>query len=210
MSYRTRSIVPHLLSLVLCTACVTAKAEEPPIVPQVEPRDVSLPHFPSNDFEIGVFMGTYATQNFGASKVRGVRLGYAITEDFFVEGVMGQSKVSDEAFRQVLPGGVFEQEQSKLSYYNLSIGYNVLAGEVFLGTKNAKPSALYLIGGVGSTKFVDRKRQTINFGAGFRVFLNDWAALQVDARDHMFSLDLLGKQQSTNNLEFTAGATFIF
>lgn len=210
MYYRTRSIVPSLFAALLCTMCVSVKAEEPPVLPQVEPREVSVPSFPSNDFEIGLFMGTYATQNFGASKVRGLRLGYAITEDFFVQATTGQSKVSDEAFRQVLPGGVFEEEQAKLSYYNISIGYNVLAGEVFLGSKHAKPSALYLIGGIGSTKFVDRKRQTINYGAGFRVYLNDWAALQIDARNHMFTLDILGKQQSTNNLEFTAGATVIF
>ncbi|TAK96152.1 MAG: outer membrane beta-barrel domain-containing protein [Aquabacterium sp.] len=210
MFYRTRSIVPSLLALTVCAAHTSTKADEPPIVPQVEPREVTLPHFPSNDFDAGLFMGTYSTQNFGASKVRGFRLGYAITEDFFVQGTYGRTKVSDEAFRQVLPGGVFEEEQEKLTYYNLSIGYNVLAGEVFIGSKHAKPSALYLIGGVGSTKFVDRKRQTINYGAGFRVYLNDWAALQVDARNHIFTLDILGKQQSTNNLEFTAGATFIF
>lgn len=210
MFYRTRSIAPRLLPLLLCLVFAGARAEEPPIVPQVEPREVDVPHFPSNDFDFGLFMGTYSTQNFGASKVRGFRMGYAITEDFFVQAAFGQTKVSDEAFRQVLPGGVFEEEQEKLSYYNLSIGYNVLAGEVFIGSKHAKPSALYLIGGVGSTKFVDRKRQTINYGAGFRVYLTDWAALQLDARNHIFTLDILGKQQSTNNLEFTAGATFIF
>lgn len=208
MFYRTRSIAPRLLPLMLCMACSTSQADEPPIVPQVEPRDVAVPHFPSNDFDFGLFMGTYSTQNFGASKVRGFRLGYAITEDFFVQATYGQTKVSDKAFQQILPAQILEN--GKLSYYNLSMGYNVLAGEVFIGSKHAKPSALYLIGGVGSTKFDTRKRQTINYGAGFRVYLNDWAALQIDARDHMFSLDLLGKQQSTNNLEFTAGATFIF
>ena len=210
MHYRTRSLFPHLVMALLCTACASAMADEPPVVPQVEPRDVALPHFPSNDFELGAFIGTYATQNFGASGVRGLRLGYAITEDFFVQGVYGQTKVSDASFRQVLPGGVFEHESEKLSYYNLSVGYNVLPGEVFIGGRHAKPSALYLIAGVGSTSFVGRTRQTFNYGAGFRVFLSDWAALQLDARDHIFSQDLLGKQQSTHNLEFALGATFIF
>jgi hypothetical protein len=35
-------------------------------------------------------------------------------------------------------------------------------------------------------------------------------ALQADVRDHVFSLDLLGKRQSTQNLEVTAGLTFFF
>ena len=49
-----------------------------------------------------------------------------------------------------------------------------------------------------------------NLGAGLRVYLTDHVALQVDARDHMFSLDLLGKRQSTQNPELTAGITTSF
>ena len=56
-------------------------------MPEVDRRDITVPKFPSNDFEIGLFAGTYATQNFGTSAVGGLRLGYHITEDFFVEGV---------------------------------------------------------------------------------------------------------------------------
>jgi outer membrane beta-barrel protein len=190
--------------------CSVALADEPAVVPQVDQREVTLPRFPSNDFELGAFIGSYDTQNFGASTVRGLRLGYAITEDFFVQGVYGETKVSDEAFRQVLPGGVIEPGKEKLSYYNLSVGVNVLPGEVFIASRWAKPAALYLVAGVGRTRFVDRARQTISFGSGFRVFLSDWVALQVDARNHRFTLDLLGKQRTTHNLEFTAGASFIF
>lgn len=186
------------------------EASDQPVIPQVDRREVTAPKYPSNDFEVGVFVGTYATQNFGAHAVRGLRLGYAITEDIFVEGVYGQTKVSDEAFRQVLPGGVFESPTEKLSYYNLSVGYNLLPAEVFIGSKRAKPAALYLIAGLGSTKFVDQVRQTFNFGSGFRVFLSDRVGLQLDARDHLFSLDFLGKKQSTHNLEFTGGLTVIF
>lgn len=191
-------------------AAEAAPAAEQVVVPQVDRRDVKLPRIPSNDFEAGTFVGTYATQNFGSSAVGGVRLGYHITEDVFVEGVYGQTRVSDDAFRQILPGGVFAQPKETLKYYNLSAGYNLLPGEVFLGRNRAKASALYVIGGVGSTNFNGQSRQTVNFGLGGRVFLADWAALQVDVRDHVFSLDLLGKSQSTQNLELTGGVTFFF
>jgi outer membrane beta-barrel protein len=139
-----------------------------------------------------------------------VRFGYHITEDFFVEAVYGQTKVSDEMFRQVLPGGVFPQESETLRYYNVSAGVNVLPGEVFLGRQHAKASAVYLIGGVGSTRFNQQRQQTLNLGFGLRVFLGDKTALQVDMRDHFYSLDLLGKRQSTQNLELTAGFTYFF
>jgi outer membrane beta-barrel protein len=71
-------------------------------------------------------------------------------------------------------------------------------------------SALYIIGGAGTTKLDGQTHQTFNFGLGVRVFLKDWAALQVDMRDHIFSLDLLGTRQSTQNLELTGGVTFFF
>lgn len=206
----THRRAPLWLALNLLAACGVALADEPAVVPQVDQREVVLPSYPSNDVEIGAFVGSYTTQNFGASTVRGWRLGYAITEDFFVQGVYGETRVTDEAFRQVLAGPVLTPGQDKLSYYNLSVGYNVLPGEVFIGSRYAKPSALYLVAGVGRTRFVDRARQTISFGAGFRTFLADWAALQLDARNHRFSLDLLGKQRTTHNLEFTVGGSFIF
>ena len=180
------------------------------IEPAVPRREVRVPKIPSNDIIVGGYLGTYSSEDFGASFVYGLRLGYHITEDFFVEGVYGTTKVSDENFRQILPGGVFPQKEETLSYYNLSVGYNILPGEAFFGSKYAKAQALYLIAGVGSTKFLEQSNQTINFGLGYRVFLKDWAAIQVDFRDYIYTLDLLGKSKSTQNLELTAGLTFFF
>jgi outer membrane beta-barrel protein len=180
------------------------------VIPQVDRRDIEKPKFPSNDFEVGLFTGTYATQNFGSSWVYGARIGYHITEDFFVEGVYAQTKVSDELFRQILPGGIFATEREKLSYYNFSAGYNLFPGEIFIGGRRARPSQFYVVGGVGSTSFADQRKPTFNFGFGYRVYLADWAALQLDLRDHVFSLDLLGKRRSTQNVELTGGLTVYF
>ena len=81
---------------------------------------------------------------------------------------------------------------------------------MFFGRKVAKASAFYVIGGVGSTRFVDQSRQTFNFGFGLRLLFSSRLAVQADVRDHIFSLDLLGKRQSTQNLEVTAGVTLYF
>lgn len=180
------------------------------VVPEVERREVKLPKFPSKDIAVGLFAGTYATQNFGAAPVVGARLGYHITEDWFVEATLGQSKVTDEAFRQVLPGGIFTDAKETLRYYNVSAGYNLLPGEVFPTARRAKATAIYLIAGVGSTKFNEQRSQTVSFGLGGRLLLTDRAAVQFDMRDHVFSLDLLGKRQSTHNLELTGGFTYYF
>jgi outer membrane beta-barrel protein len=206
---------PLFLLTALVMPAIAAAAEERPaneqvIEPQVDRRPVKLPKFPSNDFEVGLFAGAYATENFGTSLLYGLRLGYHITEDVFVEGVYGRTQVSDENFRQILPGGIFPKPKETLTYYNLSAGYNVLPGEVFFGKRFAKPSGLYLIGGIGSTSFLEQRRLTLNAGLGLRVFFADWFALQADMRDHRYSLDLLGKRQGTNNLEFSLGTTFFF
>ena len=219
------AVAARMTAATLATACLlallahgSARAADAPaadtsdqvIVPDVERRDVHKPKYPSNDFEIGLFGGTYSSQNFGTAFAWGGRLGYDITEDFFVEATYGKSKVSDKEFRQILPGGIFTAEQEKLKYYDLSLGYNFLPGEVFIGKNWAKASTMYVIGGVGSTSFDSQRMQTWNFGVGAKLFLADWVALRADVRDHIFTLDLLGKRSATQNPELTLGVAFFF
>jgi outer membrane beta-barrel protein len=217
----TLIVVSLALAPVLCAAQASSQQPQQPsneqvIQPQVDRREIKLPKYPSKDFAIGVFGGTYSTQNFGASAVAGVRLGYHISEDIFVDAVYAQTKVSDENYRQILSGGLFAQPEETLKYYNLSAGYNILPGEVFWGRNRAWASALYVIAGIGNTNFVSsdkvnrRNRQTINFGLGTRVLFWDRVALQVDLRSHHFTLDILGKNESTKNLELTGGVTFYY
>jgi outer membrane beta-barrel protein len=215
---------PLVTALTLAAACSWCAAQtttpqpsnEQVIQPQVERREVKLPKYPSKDFELGAYVGTYAMQNFGSSLVYGVRLGYHISEDIFVQAVYGQTTVTDEAFRQILPGGIFAQPEETLKYYNLSVGYNILPGEVFWGRSTAFASSLYVIAGIGNTNFVasdkvnHRNRQTINYGAGIRVLFHDRISVQMDMRQHVFDLDILGKNESTKNLEWTGGVSFYF
>lgn len=209
----------HIVSALLAAAYAftalpalaqSTPAANQPIDPQVQRREVKLPSYPSRDIAVGAFVGTYATQNFGASTVSGIRIGYHVTEDVFVDATLGQTKVSDENFRQILPGGIFVDRTEKLSYYAVSAGWNVLPGEVFFGRSRAKATQGYLVAGIGSTRFAGQRRQTVNVGFGFRLLWNDRLALQADVRDHMYSLDLLGKRQSTQNLEVTGGLTLFF
>ena len=211
-----RLLAPALAALLAAPALAQTPpapqpANEQVIVPEVQRRDVRVPKFPSKDFEVGVLLGTYATQSFGASGVAGLRLGYHLSEDFFVETAFAQTKVSDKTFTEIFPGsGPLADTDKKLSYYNVSAGYNVFPGEIFLGNKYAKASSIYLVGGVGSTKFANQRKQTFNVGFGFRVLFSDRFAVRVDMRDHIFSYDLLGVRQNTQNLELTTGIAYYF
>jgi len=185
-------------------------ANDQVIEPQVERRPVKVPHIPSNNFEVGIFGGAYDTENFGTNAVGGARLGYHITEDVFVEAVYGQTKVSDATFRLFLPGGIFPTQEQILRYYELDAGYNILPGEIFIGRTHAKVSAVYVVAGLGSTKFDGQSNETVDFGLGMRVFLADWVSLQCDMLDHVFSMDILGTRKDMQNIELTTGVTFFF
>jgi outer membrane beta-barrel protein len=188
----------------------TTPASVPVIDPLIARREIKVPKFPSRDLEIGLVFGSYSTQNFGARPVAGVRLGYHVTEDFFVLGQYGRSRVSDEAYRQVLPGGVLANGSQNLQYGTVVLGYNVLPGEVFFGRNQARLSQGYLLAGLGLTQFAGQRKQTIDVGFGLRVYVADRWAVHAEVRDHVFPLDILGKRQSTQNTEVTLGISTFF
>lgn len=181
------------------------------ITPDMERREIEEDILDREDFEIGVFAGILSVEDFGSNTVTGVRLAYHVTEDFFLETTYAQSTLQETSFER-LSGStpLFTDEQRELSYYNLSVGYNILPGEVFIGSNWAFNSNVYVLLGAGNTSFADEEHFTYSFGAGMRIFLTDWLALHADVRDHIFSHDLLGEEITTQNLEVHMGLTLFF
>lgn len=179
------------------------------IQPQIDRRDIRTPRIDTEDFEIGLYGGLLSVEDFGAEPVYGARLVYHVSEDFFVEGVVAQSTVTDQAFFDLgLP--LFSERVQDLVYYAASVGYNLLPGEIFLGRGTARTSSVYLLLGVGNTNFAEDDHFTMNFGLGIRVLPTDWLALHLTLRDHVFESDLLGKKELKNNFEWTFGLSFYF
>ncbi len=185
--------------------------QEQVIQPQLDRREVKVPHINADDIEVGFYTGILNIENFSSQSVKGLRLAYHVTEDFFIEGVTAKSIISDEFFRsRAFPITGFDKQEEDLTYYNISLGYNVLPGEIFLGRRWAMASAFYIIGGIGTTTFANESHATFNFGGGYRILLNDWFAMHIDMRDHVFDSDLLGQNKRTNNFEATVGLTVFF
>src|SRR6266446_10120205 len=117
------TILPFLIAALSAPATAQSAESVPePVIPaQVERRDVHIPRISANDLEIGAYTGILSVQDFGAKSSSGLRLGYHVTEDFFVEGMYGRSTVSDQAFRR-LGIAIFNREKIDLTYYYLSIG----------------------------------------------------------------------------------------
>ncbi|MFC1748742.1 outer membrane beta-barrel domain-containing protein [Pseudomonadota bacterium] len=181
------------------------------ITPLVKPKAVKPARIDTENFEIGAYFGILNVENFGSNSVTGVRLAYHVTEDVFIETAFGKSDTKETSAERL--NGAFKiltEEQRKLEYYNISLGFNILPGEAFISSEYSFHTALYLIGGAGSTKFAGDDRRTINFGFGYRAIMNDWLTIHLDARDHIFDIDLLGSQITSNNIEFHTGITMFF
>ncbi|MBT8089973.1 MAG: outer membrane beta-barrel domain-containing protein [Gammaproteobacteria bacterium] len=181
------------------------------IDPEVERREIKEPAIDREDFEIGGYVGIMSVEDFGTDVVYGVRLAYHITAGFFVEGTVGQTEAGLTSFEELSGGArLITDSQRTFTYYNLNLGYNILPGEVFIGEGRAYNTNLYLIAGLGSTRFAGDDRFTVNVGAGYRFLLSDSIALHLDFRDHLFDIDLLGEEKTAHNLEGHLGFTLFF
>ena len=220
MESRIRSILLGAFLLIISVGSLTGcgsrltmddGADSSVIEPDVARREIEPPKINTNDFEIGAYAGLMSVEDFGSNAVYGVQLAYHVNEHFFVQGTYGQTDTEPTSF-EVLSGGaqLLTDDQRSLSYYDLSIGYNLLPGEAFIGSGRSFNRALYMLAGVGNTDFADDTFFTLVFGAGYRMLLLDYLAVNFDVRDHMFDSDLLGENKTTHNIEFNVGVTAFF
>jgi outer membrane beta-barrel protein len=184
---------------------------EPVIQPEIERREVREVEIDDEDFEIGLYVGFLSIEDFGTDRVLGARLAYHVTEGLFMEAAYGRSEAGETSFES-LSGStkLLSDEDRNYTYYNLSLGYNLFPGQVYISDSRTFSSQFYLIAGIGNTSFAGSDEYTVNVGAGYRLLLTDWLALHLDARDHMFKSDLLGEEKTTHNLEYSTGLTLFF
>lgn len=184
--------------------------DEPLLQPDLPRRAVSLPAIDSEDFELGIYAGLLSVEDFGVNPVLGARLAFHVSEDFFLEAAYGMADTQKTSYERLSGVSLLTDSQRQYSFYNVSLGINVLQGEAFIGKRWAFNNALYLIGGAGTTRFAGDKYFTFNVGAGYRLLLTDWFALHLDVRDHLYDTDLLGEQKTVHNLEAGGGMAVFF
>jgi outer membrane beta-barrel protein len=189
-----------------------SESENPPrvIQPEVERRNVKVPKIRSQDLELGGYYGTLNIEDFGAHHVYGVQAAYHVTEDFFFQAEAGRSKGGLTSFEVLSNIQLLTDSERWFKYYDLSVGYNFLPGEVFLGRNYALISSFYLLAGVGATEFGGDQKFTVNFGAGYKVLPADWLAVHVAVEDRVYNSDVIGVQKLASNLEAHVGLTFFF
>lgn len=176
--------------------------------PKLERRKIITPKIDTEDWEVGAYFGFMSVEDFGVNPVIGASLTYHITEDLFVEGRIGITEIGESSAERNF--GITLAETRDLSYYTVSLGYNLFPGEGFWDDKTAFTSSLYLVAGIGSTNFNDDDRFTFTYGAGYKILPTDWFTIHADVRDHMYSVDLLAETRKLHNIEATIGVSFFF
>lgn len=194
-------------------AAAAADTAPPPTVidPQVVRRKIKVPKIKAKDIELGANFGEISIESYTAAPVWGVTGDYHITEDVFFEAAGGRAVAGQTSF-ETLSGNIqlLTPAERQFTYYNLSIGYNFLPGEVFLGPNHVLTSGFYLLGGLGAVKFEGNSTFTVNYGAGFRVLPTDWLVIRIEAQDLLFKSDFLGTNRLRNNLTAHIGASVYF
>ena len=181
------------------------------IEPNVARRKIKTPKIDNENWEVGAGIGFLSIEDFGTNSAYAGMLTYHVTEDFFFRADVGQSTAGRTSFENL--GGEIELltgDERRFTYYSLSLGYNFLPGEVFLGRDTAMNSSFYVLGGIGSVDFAGDDRLTLNLGAGYRVLPTDWLAIHLGVQDRVFDSDLLGETKVTNNIEMILSATVFF
>jgi outer membrane beta-barrel protein len=153
-----------------------------------------------------------SVEDFGTNSVIGARLAYHVTEGLFAEATYAQTSDVDKSSAEIL--GNYDLSfgsDRKYQYYDLSLGYNLLPGEVFIGRNRAFNSAFYVMAGAGNTTFHDEDLFTLSFGGGYRILLTGCArpALRC-ARSPVRRSTSAGEDKTTHNIEFTLGLSWFF
>ncbi len=217
MEIRFRSIflAAGLLLLLLPAQSVLAQSEEADettlIEPQIEREEFDESLIESDDFEVALYGGYLAIENFDTNVVVGVKVGYHISEDFFVQGAFGLSDSGETSFERLTGGApLLSDDEREVEYYLISLGFNLFPGEAFVTDSTTFNNVFYLSAGVGTTAFAGEDRFTIAYAFGYRTLFADGFSLDVEMRDLIWEMDIFGETENTNNLEFTVSMNLFF
>lgn len=186
-------------------------AEQDKVPTEIERRNVLEDMLDSENFEVGIQLGLISIEDFESNLWVSGHFAYHINEYFYAKALYGYSKAGETSFEKLVNvPPLLTDEQRKLKYYGLNIGYNLMPGEVFLSKDIALNSMFSIELGGGSTEFAGNNQFTVNFTANYRLFLTDWLTWDIGMSDYIFDTSITGENKTTHNLNLTTGIAFYF
>lgn len=190
--------------------------DEPPVIdPNIVRLGLKEADIDSMDIELGASFGFMSIEDFGTHEVYALRGAWHVTEYLFLEGQYGYSKAGNTSAESLDTSlNLLTDDERELTYYNASLGFNALPGEVFIGDNSAFNTDIYLLIGAGTTEFADDRMFTINAGVGIRFIALDWLAIHVTFQDLIFEkvavVDPANSGDSAHNMQYTTSITVFF
>ena len=190
--------------------------DEPPVIdPNIVRLGLKEADINSMDIELGASFGFMSIEDFGTHEVYALRGAWHVTEYLFLEGQYGFSKAGNTSAESLDTSlNLLTDDERELTYYNASLGFNALPGEVFIGENSAFNTDIYLLIGAGTTEFADDRMFTINAGVGIRFIALDWLAIHVTFQDLIFEkvakIDPANSGDSAHNMQYTTSITVFF
>lgn len=214
MEIRFRSLF-LALALLAPLSTVSAQSDEDEggslIEPQIERTEFDESLIDSYDFELAAYAGYLAVENFDTNIVTGFKIGYHVTENFFLQASYGLSEVGETSYEKLSGGApLLSESEREVEYYLFTIGFNLFPGEAFVTDSTTFNTVFYLSGGMGNTTFAGDDRFTIAYAFGFRTLFADGISVDVEMRDLIFEQDIFGEDEMTNNLEFSLALNLFF
>ena len=186
-------------------------AEEEIFEPKVARQSFNENNIEASNFELSLNYGFLSIEDFEVNDVLVASFNYHALEDLFISASYGLSQAGQTSWERLSGGAEFlTEEERDYSFYQVSVGYNLFPGEVFLGSSRAYNSALYVLAGAGNTDFAGDQQFTVSFGFGFRFIPNNWLAIHFRMQDYIFESNLLGEDKQMHNIELSAGISAFF
>lgn len=218
MEGRIRSLLLSAITLLVILITPVAQAIElgdklelePIVQPDIQRQDFDEAKINVDDFEIKGFVGFLSVEDFGVNAVLGGSVSYHVSESLFIDATLGLSKAGKTSYEVIGQGNLISDSDRTLSYYLISLGYDLFPGEAFMTDQLTYNTALYVVAGIGSTDFAGDSHFTLSFGFGYRLLATNTISAYIDVRDHTFNMDILGTDKLTHNLEITIGISTYF
>jgi|GEM_PF-1074559 len=154
-------------------------------------------------FEVGVFSGIINIQEFTSEFVLGANVSFKATEDFFLQFSYLQTDV-DRSTYEIDGGGLvsyFGGDDRSYTHYDFLVGYNIFQAEFFFREGKANLATLYVVGGVGDTKFGGEASFTYTTGIGYEVSFARRFVARLDYRDYRYTSTVVDER----DVNFTNG-----
>jgi outer membrane beta-barrel protein len=216
-----RALLLLLTFSILCLPAAAHSARAPlwlaPVLPeqiddrrfadtQPAPTAVAAVYFP-----VTRPLDRLAVEEQANSSRSGMRLAYPIAADLFLEAAYRKSRLG-RAGRQWSPGQPrqFPDGQSRVKYYDVSLGYNLAVRERIDRGGGLRGSALYLIAGVGALEHGGEEVGGFSYGMGYRAAATESLVFHLSVRDRFIDARSTFALRGSRELEFAGMVTVRF